>query len=196
MKPEFKQAIRSHRWHIAGAVLLILVLAAIYLVSSSRYPIALVNGETITARQVAVNYLAAQKYFDSLVKTYPQDAPEKPDAAKIKLAVLNQLVERALIAQGAQLEAGADLDALVRDKVERYASAGDLAQAADTLYGLSTADFQKEVLVPQAEADILSGRLFLRGEKLEDWLMRAKDNAQVVILSGNYAWDGENIVVK
>lgn len=196
MRPEFKQAIYHHRAHILGAVLMVVILAAIYVVSSSRYPVAMVNGSPITAREVAVDYMAAQKYFDNLVKTYPQNAPDRPAVSTLKLAVLNQLVEQALIAQGARQEAGSDLDALVQDKITKYASSGDLSRAASALYGLSENDFKNEVLIPQAESDVLSGRLFLQGKKLEDWLAQAKKDAQVVILSGNYAWDGQAVVAK
>ena len=111
--------------------------------------------------------------------------------AEIKTSVLMGLIERALIRDGARAEAGSGLDALVREKVSKYENDATLKNAAQTLYGFTPEEYQAEILMPQAEQDILAGRLFLKGQRLDAWLKEAKKSARVNIFSRNFRWSGE-----
>ncbi len=171
-------------------------LLLIFLVSFNFYPILVVDGSPISARRFWKNYRAASFYEDNLIKTYGQNSDAvKPVSGKdLETLVLNQLVEAELVSKGAKREAGGDLEYLVSGKVQKYDESRDLKGAAVSLYGMSYPDFREEVLVPQAERDILAGRLYLRGESIDDWLAREKQAAQVAVFSKNFRWDGGKIV--
>lgn len=173
----------------------ILVLLAVYLVASDRYPIAMVNGQAIGAKRFRSQYRAAQTYLGNARKAVAGTSTSSniPDS-ELQAVVLDQLIESTLAQQGAEKEVGGDLDYLVENKMANYDSDQKLAAAASGLYGISYADFRKDFLVPQAEADILLGRLYLRGEKLEDWLKNARASARVSIFSSKFRWDGSKVM--
>jgi len=79
------------------------------------------------------------------------------------------------------------------EKLHGFARATELRDAAQTISGLSFGDFRTLMLVPKAEEDILSGRLSLKGEKLDAWLLAAKKTSDVKVFSRELYWDGEGV---
>ena len=191
----WRQALSQNKKTIAVGVLAVVFLGGLLLVSADYYPVALVNSSTIGARRFWRNFRAASVYHGNLQKVYGAD--EKPlDDKAIQAGVLQELIERELVSAGAKVEAGSDMDYLVGRKLTKYDKNSGLQQAAGVVYGLSYADFRSDVLIPQAEEDVLAGRLYLRGEKLEDWLQDARRRASVVIFARGFAWDGEKVVLR
>ena len=203
MKP-FDYIKQYRKYFILGGII-ILVLAGLLFISYGYYPIAFVNhphssmggmnGTFISARTFLKNYGVASVYYANFLKTYQ---PTASDAARlssddISRAVMDQLVENVLIDQGAEKEVGGDLGVLVKEKVDQASSDPELGKKAEALYGLSIGDFREKVLKPQAERDILTGRLFLRGEKIDDWLANAKQSSRVVFFSGRFHWNGTSV---
>ena len=189
------------------AALVLAIVIAVIVISSGWYYVATVNGTPITARAFFKNYRASTISADTLSKMYAERAqnqfgsgdsatstPAIMSDAEIKTSVLMGLIERALIRDGARAEAGSGLDALVREKVSKYENDATLKNAAQTLYGFTPEEYQAEILMPQAEQDILAGRLFLKGQRLDAWLKEAKKSARVNIFSRDFSWDGEKVV--
>ncbi len=191
------------RAHITSHKKLSLIVAALvlggflilFLIISDNYPIAAVNGSTISASRFWGDYRAAQAYTQNMLKTYMTSSTPQtsPSSDEIETVVLDELVEETLVHQGALKEAGKDLDYLVNNKLSKYDSDADLSKAALTVYGISYSDLRDKFLVPQAERDVLSGRLFLRGEKMEDWLKQSRASANVTVFSRKFRWDGLKI---
>ncbi|MEK7546649.1 MAG: hypothetical protein AAB536_00490 [Patescibacteria group bacterium] len=169
--------------------------AAVYFVSSGYYPIAVVNGKFISERAFADDYAVASLYYRNFLKTYQSSSstPETLTPEQIQKSVLTGLIENILIDSGARKETGGDIDGLVKEKIDRAASGPDMEQAVKALYGLNIEDFKEEILAPQAKRDILTGSLFLKGEKIDDWLAAAKKSSRVLIFSGKFYWDGESV---
>ena len=113
---------------------------------------------------------------------------------ELQLAVINGLVEKVLISNGAKFETGGDFDYLISNKLEKFSGDLQLGRAAETLYGLTAKELERDLLVTQAEREILAGRIFLRGEKIEDWLSDAKAAARVIIFSPSFKWNGEQVI--
>lgn len=171
-------------------------IAAIIFISFGYYPIAVVNGHFITAKTFASDYAVASVYYDNILKTYEKSSstPEILTPSQIQQSVLTGLIENALIEDGARKEIGNSLDKLVDEKVNQAAdSDSGIEKAVKSIYGINMNDFKKEILVPQAERDVLTGSLFLKGQKIEDWLAAAKKSGNIMILSGKFYWDGENV---
>ena len=180
---------------IVFSAVIVLGLLLFFLVSVGYYPVAFISGRILLAREFSRNYQAAALYYRNLVKTYKPDLPSEKTLGPIDLqvSVLNQLVENRLIDQAAREEVGDDLTGLVEARVSKLQNGEDLKKAVQALYGLSYKDFEEAVLVPQAKLDILSGRLFLRGKKIEQWLTEAKAASKVVIFSRQFYWDGKEV---
>lgn len=178
---------------VIGAALVIL-----FFVAEGLYPILAVEGQFVSAKRFWKNSRAASAYYATAVKAYEQLAPlyKQPvainkdlTAREIQLSVLEQLIENVLVRTEAEREVGNDLPALVEGKLERYRNDSDLKDAVMNLYGLGFEEFESEILAPQAEREILAGRLFLKGQKLEDWLPGAKKRARVVVFSSRFRWE-------
>jgi len=192
-----KHEIRRYKIYIIFAFIVAAGLAAAFLVSRGHYPAALVDGELISANRFALDYSAASLYYQNLLKTYgPAVQGGELNPMDLELAVMNQLIDESLIKEGAAREVGGDLQYLLENKLSKFRDDANLSRAAAAIYGLDENNFASEVLIPQATRDILAGRLFLRGQKIEDWLLAARKSARVVIFSRKFRWDGEKAVVR
>lgn len=171
-------------------------LAAAILVSMGYYPIALVNGGFITARQFVEDYAAISSYYGNFLEANGLAKDERGLApVELELAALNGLIEKRLIGEGARAEAGEDFGHLILKKLENFMRDTETQKAAEML-GLGEEEFEDLVLLPEAEKEILAGRLFLRGEKFEDWLKTAKLEARVIIFSPRFSWNGGAVVLE
>ena len=207
---------KNYKIYFVFCVAVALITAAVYYVSIGYYPIATVNGSFITEKTFSENYNTASFYYRNILKAYaatstdsmnsfgnglPQNGtssstPKILTPAEIQQSVLSGLVENILIENGARKEIGEELDRLVTEKVNQAAGTPGTGKAVGAIYGLSLADFKKEILVPQAERDILTGSLFLKGQKIEDWLIAEKKASKVMIFSGKFYWNGEDVAIK
>jgi hypothetical protein len=180
---------------IAGVVLLIFV-GVIY--TTRSYAVANVNGDAISVSSFKINYAAAQSYYETLKDEYTKNNVQTQEVSdkQLRASVLDQLVEAEIIDQGLQKEAGGEANGLVADRIKEFTNDESLAIAAKNLYGFSSNDFTREVLIPQAKTDILRGRLFLKNEDFKTWLTAAKKSANVKIFSNDYTWDGVMVRAK
>lgn len=170
-------------------------------VMAGRYPILIVNGTMITAARFEKNYRAASIYYENMKKSTADNASATVkirdlSPTDLEVGVLNQMVVATLVADGAKREVGSGLTAMVAEKIGKYVSDPKIGQSITTLYGMSIADFRDEVLVPQAERDILVGRLYLRNADADAWLADARKSASVRIFSPKFRWDGEKVVAQ
>ena len=174
-------------------------IAAISFISYGYYPVAIVNGHFITAKLFANDYAIASAYYQNIiVKSYGNSSSTAGvlTSSEIQQSVLTGLIENVLIEDGARKEMGGDLNRLVNEKVSKATDIDGIDKAVKSVYGMSLDDFKKEILVPQAERDVLTGSLFLKGQKIEDWLSEAKKSSKVMILSGTFYWNGESVASK
>ena len=190
--------------YLSGGLLVIIGVSAGYLLAFGYYPVALVGDRFISANTFYKNYRAAALYSQQVDKANVQlsqttDAstttPLTPD--QLRVGVMDQLVESIIIdgALAQELSQG-EIATLVDQKVSKYDQSASLRQAAAGLFGFSYADFKDKVLVPQAQRDILTGRIYLKGENFPDWFAEKKKATRVAIFAGGFAWDGEHVVAK
>jgi hypothetical protein len=157
------------------------------------YPVLIVNGAPIFARQVWTDRAAALSSYQKVVDTYASGtAVAAPSAASIDSAILSTLVDRMLIGAGLRQYFDArTLEELIAQKIAPFDSA---AQAGKAIYGLDEPAFRNEVLIPQAERDILSSKLFLEGIQFNSWFSEAEASAKVSVFYPGLHWDGKAIV--
>jgi len=195
-----------YKLYIIFFIIIGLGIAGVYFVSVGYYPIAVVNGDIITANTFINNYDTASVYYRNFLKTYNSTSSQQGEAgsstqqiltpSQIQKSVLAGLIENILVEEGARKEMGKDLSRLVDEKVTRAIEVPEIEKAVRTIYGLSLNDFKNKILVPQAERDILTGSLFLKGQKIEDWLAAEKKSSSIIILSGKFYWNGEDVASK
>lgn len=176
------------------------VCGILYFILLQAYPIALVNLHFITLKSFEKDYMAAISYYRNLLKTYDKNQTPVLDSPEIQQeisrAVVERSVENILIHQELkkQLKAS-ELQKMVDNRIQEVLKGKDIEKQVRTLYGLSMGDFKERILKPEAEREIITGRLFLENKNFEDWLRDAKKQAQVAILLSNLKWDGSGVVM-
>ena len=185
-----------YKYHIGFVVLIAAGLFMLFVVTLGYYPIIFVNNHIISQHEFMLEYGAASRYYKTAMKTYEPllKNASSPTPADIEVSVANLLIDKNLIHDGAAKEVGSDLKSVVENKLSAYEGDTQLASAAENIYGFTPDEFKNEILIPQAEEEVLSGRLFSKGESFEDWLVDARKSAHVIILSHSLSWDGEQVI--
>jgi hypothetical protein len=197
---KIKELLSNKHFLFPALALLVVLVGGIIWFFGQIYPVLTVNGQAVAVGEFSRNYRAAKTFYENAKKTYAAKNTPITDLSEkdIKIQVLSSLVEARLIDQEARKEVGGDLDGLIDEKISKYKNSADLAEISRTVYGWSINDYTREVLVPQAEHDILQGRLFLNGSEksFDEWLKNVKKEAKVEVFSKDFRWDGENVVAK
>lgn len=183
---------------ITLASLVVFGLLVGYAVFYGRYPVMLVNGTMISEQMFQKRYDGAIAYYRSALQTYTAAAAifGADERRELKRAALASLVEEALVHAELARREPKELANIIENKISEALKNPDFANAARTLYGLNLADAKRHLLAPQAEREILEGRLFLEKRTLEEWLDGAKLSASVTIFLPGFSWNGSEIVAE
>lgn len=168
-------------------------------VRNGIYPVAMVNFQIISARDLEKDYNAALRYFHNALLTYGSDPAilEKNSSQnEVRRATLNKLITDILIFEEAEKRLGGDLDAITEKIISQNLNSQNLEKAVSEIYGLNLEDFKKQILVGQAHREILEGKMFASKENFDQWLAGASAKARVIILLPDFSWDGKQVVVK
>ena len=170
--------------------LAVVVAVAAYAVFRGTYPVVVANGTIISNETYENKYAAAFSYYRSALATYTDANAEFGEAERRELrrAVLEGLIEEALIHEELLRREPKELGAVVENKIAKALADPDFPGATRTLYGLTSGGARRYLLVPQAEREILEGRLFLEKRELEEWLTAAKRSARVTLLVPGFSW--------
>jgi hypothetical protein len=171
-----------------------------FFLSVGYYPIALIGGDIVSAREFFMHYESAVVYSTNLVSTYGQSssvAAPPVETLELQASVLEQLIEDVFIEQELLREMGKDeMNRLVEAKVGKYDSDARLRRAAPALFGVGFDVLRQRLLMPRARREILTGRLFLKGEDFNAWLSRQKRERRVLIFSGALDWRDGGVKTK
>jgi hypothetical protein len=168
-----------------------IAVGAVFVVRAGYYPVALVDGDFLLARDLWSQY--------HVVRTYDEHARALSGAtstvsrAALERAVLGVMIETALVHRAIRAEVGVEAERLVAERADGFLGDAELLQAARAVYGTDAVAFRRMVLVPQAEREMLTGMLFLRGTRWEDWLEKAKREARVRIFAPGLRWEGGEV---
>ena len=174
-----------HNFKIGLVVLLFFGLSSFYIVHYGFYPIAIINGEIVLARDYYQIVNSGYIFYTSALATYQKVKLNVSDANKlyqdIAKASFDKLIEQKLIDQEFLLRKGVFGGALV-DKTLFKVKNDNLKEPVAKLYGLSMVDFRKIILEPQAKRELLIEDFKARKENFNDWLNSTKANVDLRIL--------------
>jgi len=197
---KLKNILIKNKLNLILLIIFILILVFGIIANLNYYPVISVNNVPISAKKLNINMRAAIYYFNTYKKLQEERGLNQNASAslkelsqeEIKLFVLNQLIENELIHQETEKRIGSNLKDLVNEKINNYLNP-ELESAALEIYGLNKNDFKNEILIPQAEKDILAGRLFLENKNIADWLKEQKKQAKIIVFDKKIKWNGENL---
>ncbi|MCL5733786.1 MAG: SurA N-terminal domain-containing protein [Patescibacteria group bacterium] len=175
-------------------IALFVVFIVIVLISAGYYPVAIVNGGIITDHSFRINYAAAYNYYQKYTKLY--NSTSTFNAADFQASIFSQLIDNVLIENELKKELGSNFDLVLNNKLKDLNENQNFENEVTQIYGVDYPTFRQEVFVPEAEQDIMTGRLFLKNQNLNDWLKSARSSAHVIVLSPNFYWDGQEIKTK
>ncbi len=187
------------RYFTTFLLILFVGLGAYYLVHYGYYPVALVNSQMITANRFEVEYAVAYNYYVRALSASKDTDPRTREFKKeLRRAVLDNLVEQALVRQDLNQRIGRELDQIVQGKIlnSQKLDPQTIEETARVVYGLDLSEFESLVLVPQARKEILQGRLFLEKKNYEEWLREAKKNAKVFIVTPEFYWEESTVKLR
>ena len=184
---------KKRLFFVVLGVAVVLIITGIFL-SLRGYPVARVNGEFISGKDLskvrAMTIASSEKILKvSGTSTFPID----PESREAEAIILDQLIEQSLVHGAWVSAAGRGGNTLLKTKLS-IVKDSERAQGAD-FFKTSPKEYQKYVLLPTAEKDLFSGRLFLLGKTYEEWLAEARKTAEVKIFSDTVRWDGMRVVI-
>lgn len=179
-------------FYLLFLTLIFLGLAGYYLVQQGWYPLAIVNGDWIWARDFQREYAAVVNYYRQILPKF-----DKNSLTELKRASLDALVADSLIYDELTKRLDSNLSAEIENKISAALGGGnDLPSAVKALYQLDFAEFKELILRPQAQREILAAHLASENKKLEDWLNDERKNASVVLLSTSFGWNGQEVITR
>lgn len=177
---------------LVGLLIAIIIVLLIFLYITKLYPVAIVNGDYITARNYEVNLDVAVNYAKGIAgdKAENQEMIESVEFKKeTQRSVLESLVEARLISDYLDKTIKAkDLKAIIENKIKNAIGGKDVAKGIAKLYKLSVSDFEKLVLIPQAKYEIIEGRFMIENKNFSEWIKEAKQTAKTTIYISGFKW--------
>lgn len=176
-----------HKHHFYfGLVFLVLCGVAVFSVAEGGfYPIAVVNGKLILARDFDKMAESAEFFYARVLDTYNKKKVDEEESGNLRRdverATLERLIEGVLITAELKNQLASRAGDLVDKKLQAVENQ-NLEGAARDLYGLSIADFREMVLYPEAEKEVLTDVLSSENKSFEKWLEEAKSEASTIVL--------------
>lgn len=189
---------------LRSKIIILAVVAAIFLLAFVYFgfwPVAIVDGSAITAREFNRNYDVGIKIYKNELEIYGEDEKKiKNDEVQkeIKRAVLEKIIENKMVLENLQKLMG---EGDIEKKINEKLSAQDLGRdgvkkGIEIAYGLNVDEFKEVVLIPQAKKEILEGNMFI-ADPLNDfdkWYKEKSGQMEVMIFLPGLVW--ENGAVK
>lgn len=157
------------------------------------YPAAIVNGSFISSREVETRTQAAARYYEKAAETYKTELPFSGDVLlqELRRGVLDKLIEDKLVSREVDALLGGRHEEAVLAKVNGTSfRTSEVEGAVRELYGFSLDEFERAVLVPQAERELLEDALKkdAKGENAVRWLEYSRKNASVIMVAHLFTW--------
>jgi uncharacterized glyoxalase superfamily protein PhnB len=181
----------------------VIIIVIVIVIVSQSYPIAFINWQPISLKSFKADSATAIYYYQKVLETYNENQAGVIESSEvqqeIRRAVLNKLIENALIHQELRKRLkNNELERMVENKIEETIKGKEIKKEVKILYDLSLDKFKERILKPQAEEEILAGRLLLENNLpaggFDDWLKEIKSKAKVIILLPNFEWTGQVII--
>ena len=186
-----RQHLHRFQWFYFTFLAIIFVgLSLYYVVRIGYYPVVVVNGNLILARDFSDEYAAAYYYYARSADPKEVDVRSNNFQKELRRAVMQELIEKSLVHAGLESKIGDQAEALVSGKIgEQNLDPQKLEEAARLLYGMTAKDLLRLVLVPRAEREILEADLISENKKIDQWLSSAGKTAKVFIITPEFYWE-------
>jgi hypothetical protein len=175
-------------------------LVGYYVASAGWYPVAMVEGNMVSARALHETERFIGAYYARAEETYGILGGSVTNAitpAEIRRATLDKLIENRFLAVELQELHGNGADTLVARKLNASGTdAPGFADAVRTIYGLSLERFTETVLIPQAHEELVREAFADAGREYGEWLTGVRASADVRVFAPGFMWVGGQVQFK
>lgn len=177
-------------------IVAVVISIALFLWSTNRYPIMIVNWNVVTARQLHIVENGALQFYREALQKFRKDTTletrdQQTLTREVRRAALEELVGQSLIEHRASAISG--INELVASKIVNAIGQKNISKQVQELYGLTIDEFKKYTLTPQAKKEIVSEALQKNGETFKEWIAIRKANARVIVLIPGLSWTDKGI---
>jgi len=188
--------LRSKITFLSAAVICFLI---VWTWVGGYYPVIVFGNGVILERELQQSVDAARSYYErdiASAKAAGVEAEALGAVPDFEALAVEDLVERRLIraALRERLSAAALREALA-DLLDPTTSPA-FRRDATSFYGIDFETVFREVLLPQAERDMLRADIVLNGEQFEAWLLEAKKSQRALILIPGLSWEEGRVLRK
>jgi len=157
-------------------------------------PVARVGTVDITTEEYDAKYSVLEHYTATINEMQGGDAVRSPSVvAELRRLTLDALIEQHLISSELTARLGERAQVRVRDRLAAASSTAELSDAVMKLYGLSVAEFEREVLFGVAQQELLV-ELLGGSVAFERWLLDARKSATVSVYIDGLLWQNGELV--
>lgn len=178
---------------IVIATVALLALGALALVFVlGYYPQVFVDWTPIWARDIRRRESATFTAYESFLQAQgvtTTDAMVAEGKSRARAVVVNQLIEETLIKRELQKRLSKDVVSETIAGMLRRVDVETVMKNTGAIFGNDPEMLQNDVLIPQAERDILRSHLLLEDTDLDNWLVDAKKKARVILLMRRVVWE-------
>lgn len=180
---------------IAVLLILFLIGGAIFTAAKGYYPVAIVEGHWISARE----WIRMQEGILQSIASQTASAGDpainftsKEGRALVEEVRKNSLIlliEDAIVEEKGGAVVGDFTNHIKQKADEALKGRGNIAQAVQAAYGFTMEEFNRFIVLPQSRRDAIEERLNEKGEEFETWLEQAKSDARVRLLFVPFGWN-------
>jgi hypothetical protein len=176
--------------------IIFVALLSFYIFRNGHYPVALVHGEWISARQFNREHTVYGQVFEEYARTN-RLVVSTSDAfiREVGRNGFNRLIEATLIQRSIQGLPGRAAEKEIKRQVRADQKNPNNAQLRETIGNIDEKEFVKVLLQPRAEREFLKNYLAEQGKDFDEWLLEARRRARVAIFKDPYEWDGEKVIL-
>ncbi|PIR88625.1 MAG: hypothetical protein COU09_01420 [Candidatus Harrisonbacteria bacterium CG10_big_fil_rev_8_21_14_0_10_44_23] len=183
---------------IIAVVFILIIFGAYYFLSQKNYPIANVGQGLIAAKDFDISFNAALSFYRQQASQQGADDPatDKEFLKELKRATLEKLVDVEIV-HGSLYEKmetkeikqsiNSQLEAIEQNNTEENVT------AIENLFNVSWQEFERLILIPEAETALLIQDLNSKSIDFNTWLEARKKDLEIEIFYPGYFWDGESV---
>lgn len=182
------------RYLIYGVLIILSASLIWFFIANGFWPVALVNYQPVFYRDWSLFYSATYSFYKNTLNLNKADVTILEDEKykkEFRRAALESSINEKIIHQELIKRFGrSELARIVSGKVGKIdLNKEEMKKGAELLYGLSAGDFQRIILIPKAEEEILGEKLLAEGNNLSSWLNQKRGGVRVMFFIGGYYWD-------
>jgi len=191
----------THIFKTKGVFIAVIVVAVVALILCAMvafewYPIGIVEGNLLFAREYHARYELAYNYYDALSKASQASADEQDLEYTLRAASIEAMIDDVFVAKKLEQDFGRkELKTKIEQRIEEAWSDEQLRNDLQTLLKVSDSRIKSYFIAEQARYELLNGQLSLEGKNLFEWMDEQRKSARVKLFLKGFTWTQDGVTI-